>query len=226
MHASIYVKGKNIQKHKQTQMPVNYQQSKIYTITNDVNDIFYIGSTAQLRLSSRKSSHNRMSTETTPVRMSPLYVAMRAHGSDHFFITLLHNFPCNDKDQLECEEFRVINDHIANGKQLYNVRVGKNGFKHPDAMKIKIRDTLVAKKCFGENALNGIFNCGSQQLSAGKWKLEWYEQGKKKTKSCTVSKYGFMQAKYMIEDHRRLIYPQWRSDEEVVVRQLCDIDID
>ncbi len=37
-------------------MPVNYQNGKIYTIVNDVNDTIYVGSTTQVYLSTRMSS--------------------------------------------------------------------------------------------------------------------------------------------------------------------------
>lgn len=202
-------------------MPVNYQQAKIYIISNDVDSTIYVGSTAQVRLCSRKTAHNRMSTETEPQRMSPLYVAMRLHGIDHFFITLHHAFPCLNKDELEAEEFKLMREFKEAGQPLYNSRLAKGGYTLPDATREKIRAKL--KGVFGKDAYSGAFNYGSMRYAAKKWILEWYEMGKKRTKSFSSSGRGFIPAKLLIEDFRRTIYPEWKSEEELTIQALNDI---
>jgi hypothetical protein len=55
------------------------------------------------------------------------------------------------------------------------------------------------------------------------WRLEWYEDGKKKTKSFSETKWG-AEAKRLIEVFRRSVYPQYES-EETALADLAGIEL-
>lgn len=194
-------------------MPVNYQLAKIYNIVNTINDTIYFGSTAQKLLSSRMTCHRRLATE--PDRTSRLYEAMRKLGVDNFRIVLVHAFPCNSKDELEAEEYRVMTAAIKAGKSVYNMRIAPAGtIKMTNETKAKLAKALVGRFRGDES---NHFKCGSlaYRASVRQWNFEWYEDAKKKTKSYSEKTWG-MAAKTMIQVFRRTIYPSFESEETLV----------
>ena len=203
-----YVRQTTIEKHKQTQMPVNYQNAKIYTIVNDLNDTVYVGSTAQKLLSSRMTCHRRLSQEAD--RTSPLYVAMRTLGIAHFRIILQKAAPCQNKDELEAAEYKELKAFIDAGTSVYNMRTAPTGFKLGEETKVQIAKSLHGRFRGAESC---HFKCGSLSYKASvqQWKFEWYENGAKKTKSFSERKWGEA-AKTMAENHRRTIYPNYESE--------------
>jgi len=62
---------------------VNYQNSKVYKIINENNEIIYIGSTAEKHLSQRFQTHR--------------------HKSPNNKIILIENYPCNNREELRNE---------------------------------------------------------------------------------------------------------------------------
>ena len=184
-------------------MPVNYQLSKIYTIVNDVNNTVYVGSTAQPRLSSRMTCHRRLSLEAD--RTSPLYTAMRTLGMDHFSILLHHGFPCQSKDELEAEEYKVLKSFVDAGTPIYNVRMAPTGLALKEETKAKIAKTLFGR-FRGDDSPNFQNGSLSYRASVQQWCFDWYENGAKKTKSFSEKKWGAA-AKPMAEGFRRTIYP-------------------
>jgi hypothetical protein len=193
-------------------MPVSYQLGKIYTIENDVNDTIYLGSTAQKLLSSRMSCHRRLAGQ--PDRNSRLYMAMKEIGIDRFKIILHHAFPCTSKDALEAEEYKTLQAIIAAKGVLYNTRLEVNAVEIKEETKKKIAATLFGR-FRGEDSRHFCSGSQSYHSKAQKWTLEWYDDGKKTTKSFSAKKWGYWNAKDMIEAHRALVYPQWiKSPEE------------
>lgn len=79
---------------------VNYNYSKIYKITNTINDEIYIGSTTYQYLCSRMNSHRMMVKDNTGRRKSKLYNLMRELGVENFKIFLIEECKCNNKDEL------------------------------------------------------------------------------------------------------------------------------
>tara|TARA_R110002110_G_C13084476_1_gene684181 strand:+ start:30 stop:587 length:558 start_codon:yes stop_codon:yes gene_type:complete len=69
---------------------VNYQNSKVYKIINEKNEIIYIGSTAQ-KLCQRYQTHN--------------------HKSPNHKIILIENYPCNSREELCMREQQIIEEH-------------------------------------------------------------------------------------------------------------------
>ena len=95
---------------------MNYNNGKIYVIRNHVNDLVYVGSTTQ-PLSKRFVQH-RNDMKRSPTYK--LYKAFNEMGVDNFYIELVDNSPCENKEQLRAKE----GHHI----RLYNsVQNGYNG---------------------------------------------------------------------------------------------------
>lgn len=97
---------------------VNYQNGKIYKIVNNVNNIVYYGLTVEKILSHTMGNHRQKSTNIR--NLSKLHVALRTIGSGNFIIVLVHDFPCNSKNELNTEFRRVLDAAIAAGTPVYN----------------------------------------------------------------------------------------------------------
>ena len=83
----------------------DYSNSKIYKIVNTVDEEVYIGSTTQLYLSQRMTTHRDRANNQHPER---LYKHMSKIGVEHFYIDLLEEYPCQTKDQLLKKEREYI----------------------------------------------------------------------------------------------------------------------
>ena len=192
-------------------MPVDYSKGKIYKILNSVNNIEYVGSTTRPYLATRMAGHRHDSK----TRTHPLYKAMNEIGAEHFRIVLHSAFPCNSKDELEAEEYRVLDTVIATGIPVYNAMI--NG-KHSDETKKK----MVAA-CKGGHH----FSCGYLAIDKGNWLFRWTENGTSRSKSFAKKKYGYWKAKAMAEALRKQQYPQWTKDpEEDALDGLMAIELD
>lgn len=87
---------------------VNYNYSKVYKITNSINDDIYIGSTTYQYLCNRMNQHRMMTKDLTGRRESKLYKLMRELGNDNFKIELLEEVECyNKKDLLLREQYYI-----------------------------------------------------------------------------------------------------------------------
>jgi len=165
---------------------IDYKLGKIYKIVNDVNDIIYVGSTAQQKLSNRMRDHRSRAND--PSFTSTWNIAMRTIGVSHFKIVLVCSHPCSSKDELEAKEFQVINDFKSNGQEVYNSVIDG---KHSDATK---------KKCtFNRHTY------GTIQKSDGKRYKYVYKRkdiGLNITRSFSISKYGEAKAKLLAEQAR------------------------
>jgi hypothetical protein len=199
-------------------MPVNYADGKVYTVVNDLNDIIYVGSTAQPRLCSRMTGHRRLATEHG--RDSAFYTAMRTIGADHFTIRLHHSFPCKSKDELVAEEMKTLDELIAAGKTVYNRVIGG---KYADEAKKKM---AVAKTGKVQDKCNSFsMGCISfQKKKSPSWIFIWTDNGKQTSKSFSVAKYGNYGAHWRCEEVRRQIYPEWGNDEDIAGDDLGHIE--
>lgn len=76
-----------------------YKNAKIYQIVNSVDKQTYVGSTIQT-LSSRFNRHKSCARKHT----TPICQHIRNVGEQHFSITLIETFPCNNRFELEERE--------------------------------------------------------------------------------------------------------------------------
>lgn len=94
----------------------------IYVITNLVNSKKYVGQTKKT-LSCRFNEHKRVAINGG--KMSPLHHAIRKYGVSNFQISLLHQVPENELDNMEIKYIADLNTICPNG---YNIKSGgKNG---------------------------------------------------------------------------------------------------
>ena len=109
------------------EMSRDFQNGKIYKISNDFNDSIYIGSTCDT-LDKRMIRH-KLDKQKHPERL--LYKLMNDIGFPRFRIELLENFPCSDKYELlqkeasyirQCDKQNLLNMEIPNRtyKEWYN----------------------------------------------------------------------------------------------------------
>ena len=98
--------------------------AKIYRITNDVNDRFYIGSTSQRLLSDRMWKHSSSSMDPKVSNfMCRLYQEMRRLGQFHFDIELLEEFHYTDRKEIVMKEqgwmdyYIYVWDHALNQRR-------------------------------------------------------------------------------------------------------------
>jgi hypothetical protein len=96
----------------------NYQLGKIYKLEH--NDMFYIGSTCQL-LCQRKAKHHCDMKR----RESSVYSYLRDKNWQEVSISLIEDYPCNSKAELEERENFYIKQHKTNPKCL-NFRYSVN----------------------------------------------------------------------------------------------------
>jgi group I intron endonuclease len=87
---------------------MDYQNGKIYKILNTIDDDCYIGSTTQ-PLSKRMVKHrSNVHGEATKDRL--LYIKMRIHGVENFYIELVEEYPCENIEQLRQREGQYIRE--------------------------------------------------------------------------------------------------------------------
>ena len=94
---------------------MDYSKAKIYKILNDVDDDLYIGATCQ-SLSMRMVGHRKARTSTKHKNYK-LYKRMNELGVEHFYIELVKETPCENKEQLNAIEGDYIRKYgTLNGK--------------------------------------------------------------------------------------------------------------
>jgi hypothetical protein len=89
-------------------MSQNFNNAKIYKISNDYNDDIYIGSTCD-RLVKRFNKHKSDSKVQIKLKR-PLYKLINEIGFDRFRIQLICDYPCQDKYQLRQKEGEYIRE--------------------------------------------------------------------------------------------------------------------
>jgi len=130
---------------------MDYKNGKIYIIRNYINDLVYVGSTTQ-SLSKRFSVH-KASMKNKRKCNYEIYKAFEELEIENFYIELVEEYQCDNKEQLCKKEGEYIRkfDSYKNG---YNMRIegrSKNEYgkvyreEHKDQMK-KYRDDNKDKK--------------------------------------------------------------------------------
>ena len=95
---------------------MDYSKAKVYCIRNYNDDDVYVGSTCQ-PLSKRMADH-RMSINSKRDGNMLLYSKMREHGANNFYIELLEEYPCNNKEQLRAKEGEYIRSLSTLNKRI------------------------------------------------------------------------------------------------------------
>jgi hypothetical protein len=99
----------------------SFQNGKIYTIRNTIDDDIYVGSTCQ-SLSKRMSFHRKDILKYIGKRK--LYTHMNELGVDNFYIELIEECPCDNLEQLQKRE-----GHFIREMATLNMRIAGRKFQ-------------------------------------------------------------------------------------------------
>jgi predicted GIY-YIG superfamily endonuclease len=189
-------------------MPADYSKGKIYKIINSENDTVYVGSTIQ-SLSARMAGHRR----DAKTSMSGIfYKAMREIGIEKFRIIFIENFPCNSISELESREYEIMNDYKKDEIELYNLMTEKG--KIHESTREKLRARIDSAETIKKRSA-ALFKRGCLRFneSSNNWCFYWHEDGKLKSKSFSVNKYGERSAYRKAVRMQDKIYPS-ESDSD------------
>ena len=100
--------------------------SRIYLITNDINEKVYVGKT-NLTIEERFSSHYKDSQKDRCADR-PLYRAINKYGIEHFKVSLIEE--CDADDASQREIFWIA--HYNSYKEGYNATLGGDGTSYCD----------------------------------------------------------------------------------------------
>ena len=92
-----------------------YENGKVYAVRNDLTNDVYIGSTV-MSLSRRMVQH-RSDAKKRPDIM-PLTRKINEIGIDHFYIELVEDYPCKNKEHLNKREGELIRELATINKRV------------------------------------------------------------------------------------------------------------
>ncbi len=184
---------------------------KVYKIINDIDDLVYVGSTAQKTLAMRMTQHRTNAKDET--NTSKVYTHMRLIGISHFTIVLIIKLNFEDRNQLYTREFEEMDKFDK--KKLLNVNTVKG--------RLSKEHTQKSAKSGRENT-NFKFGCVYKSKAVIKrangttyMKESWifsYRDANFKDKragfSCT--KLGEEKAREMADAKRKEIYPDYNAE--------------
>lgn len=174
---------------------------KIYKVINNVDDMVYIGSTIQNKLSNRMSNHR--TNAKLNIKKSKFYEHMRLIGIDNFKIILISKEEFDSITDMEKKEFEIINS-ISNEKRLNtNFEFGKHCEEHTQKVIRKGKDNANFKRgCIFEINKNDINGYLINNIS-----FRWIIDGKQKSKNFSIKKYGKEKAIEMAVKFQNELYP-------------------
>lgn len=157
----------------------DYKNGKVYVIRNTENDSVYVGSTTQ-PLSRRMAGHRG----DVDRRITKLYNMMNEIGIDKFYIELIENYPCNNKEELFVREGYFIREYDS-FKNGYNGRIeGRSTKEYREDNKEKRKENW---KTYYENNKEKIKEYNKEYCENNKDKIkekkkEYRENNKDKIK--------------------------------------------
>jgi group I intron endonuclease len=127
-------------------MSRDFQNAKIYKITNDYNNDVYIGSTCDTLIKRYIKHKSKMKTEC-----SKLYECMNKIGIERFRIELIENYPCEDKYQLLQRETHWIREmgtlnqrpsYVSIDERNYNRKIYNQLYAELNEEEIKMKKKI------------------------------------------------------------------------------------
>jgi len=159
---------------------VNYNNGKIYKIVNDVNNKFYIGSTAEKYLSNRMALHRNKHSKCMSKNLD---IDLKECS-----IILIENYPCKDKNELLRKEREYFDKYKKECKEVF---VNKNRPMRYKGEKKQLtkETTLLWKKNNREKSRetqNKYYSNHKEKINKDvnikKYKKEYYEKNIEKIK--------------------------------------------
>jgi group I intron endonuclease len=121
---------------------MTYQNGKIYCIRNTIDDDIYVGSTTQLLC-------KRMAAHRVKIKIKPhykLYLKMVEVGLDNFYIELIENYPCENKEELRKREGFFIREMGTLNSRIAGRSVGDYFIEHREKIKEYIKQYQINHK--------------------------------------------------------------------------------
>jgi hypothetical protein len=202
-----------------------YNSGKIYKILNRITDDIYIGSTYQT-LSQRMTKH-RSKVKDPNLYKNSFYKLASQLGIDNFYIELIENYPCSNKEELRAREghwirqLGTLNDKIAGRtpKQFYEENK-EDILKHQQEQYELHKEEIQQKqRIYRDSHKEIIAEQKKEYYEANKdkindYKKQWYEQNKE-----TVLE----RVKKHVEEHReqKLQYykQRYQNNKDVMKQQ-------
>ena len=159
----------------------DYSKAKIYKILNDVDDDVYVGATCQ-PLCVRMVEHRRARNGTFK-----LYKKMREVGVEHFYIELVKETPCENKEQLNAIEGEYIRK-LATLNTRIEGRTKKQYVEDNREKKVEYDKQRREEKGdeINEKRRNKYNNDEEYRLQTNKLCKEHYEKHKNETEVCNI----------------------------------------
>jgi len=161
-------------------MSQDFQNGKIYKITNNINSEVYVGSTCDI-LRKRFNNHASYSKQDDKLNR-PLYKMMNELGPDIFRIDLIENYSCNDKQELRQREGYWIRQIGT----LNKVIAGRTKQEYNEENKDKIKETVKKYHVVNKEKLKQY---DKKYYEDNKEKLKEYRQENKERFKETSKKY-------------------------------------
>ena len=103
-------------------MTTNYNNGKIYKIVDNLSDMVYIGSTCKL-IQQRFNSHKRTYRKFKNDGNAEYVTSFKILENNDCKVVLIKNYPCNNKQELELEESKIIKEYIKNKLNIVNKNI-------------------------------------------------------------------------------------------------------
>ena len=128
---------------------MDYKNGKIYCIRNSIDDEVYVGSTCQ-PLSKRMARH-RASMKLYKENRK-FYKHMNDKGVENFYIELIEECPCDNKEQLRRREGHFIREMATLNKQIAGQSKEEYRNKNKDEIneKRRIKITCGCGTCYNQ----------------------------------------------------------------------------
>ena len=170
-------------------MPINYQNSKIYTIRSHQTDKIYIGSTVN---ELKKRLHQHKSNYKKKKYCSSCEIVKY----DDCYIELFEKYPCNDKDELRKREGEIIRSLDCVNKTI-PARTKKQ-YRKDNEKNIKKYN-----KEYNKNNKEKIIQYATEYRNNNKKKIskqqkEWYQKNKNKVLKDSKNDYDIKYSKKIV----------------------------
>jgi hypothetical protein len=158
----------------------DYSKGKIYKLSTPFSNEVYYGSTVQL-LSKRKGSHKEkyLKWKNTNINYMTSFKLFE-YDSNEVCITLIENYSCNSKEELEARERYYIENNICVNKRIPQ-RTGIERYNdNKDIILKKNKEYYLKNKIKCDNYKKEHYEENKEHFN--QYKKEWYQQNKERLK--------------------------------------------
>lgn len=181
----------------------------IYQAVSKIDKSAYIGSSSRYR--ERRSTHKSAAKGGAP---GPFYDAIRLQGWDSFQWSVVKTGTWANRSALIAEEDAWQASQRAAGVVILNKQTSQHAAKAP-----------AHRKAISDAKLGVATKHGYCKLTGPCWKFIWRKNGQTLSKSFSVRRYGYWEAKKRTYALRHATYPEWSpAPEEEACDQLMQIE--